>query len=371
MIQNRKLKIVYIIDSLGAGGAERLLHDLTKHINKNRFDVSVISIFNKNDLANKFRDYKINLIYLKYNFFYNPLIIFRIEKILKSIKPDIVHTNLLYSDLYGRLAALLAKAPVIMSTCHNNEPWRTSRKINKYYLFRKLDNYLSTKTTKIIAVSNEVNKCLIKQGINYLKILTIYNGIETKFFEKALPSNLYNKKNPNEIILGSVGRLDRQKGYDYLIRSISIVIKKISAVKLFIVGDGPERQNLQKLVKGLKLRQHIIFLGKRNDVAKILKMIDIFVFTPIYEGFGIALLEAMAAGKPIVVSKTGGIIEVIKENKNGLLVKPKDSNEIAGKLLYLIQHKSFWNIMQKNNQNDVKKFDIHNTVNRYEKLYLE
>jgi glycosyltransferase involved in cell wall biosynthesis len=137
-------------------------------------------------------------------------------------------------------------------------------------------------------------------------------------------------------IIVSVGRLTKSKGLSFLIQAFSELIKHVDAT-LVLVGDGPEKMHLLKLIKEKKIEKRVIILGARKDVERILKLADVFVLPSIYEGFPISLLEAMAAKKPIVATRVGAIPDVIENEVNGLLVEPKDVQGLCEKLLLLLK----------------------------------
>jgi glycosyltransferase involved in cell wall biosynthesis len=355
----KKIKIIHIITSLNFGGAERLLLDLARHLDKERFEVKVATVVGGGLLQSEFEKAGVPVKIFEKKSKIGLGVIWRIAKYLRAERPDIVHTHLFGGDTWGRLAAILARVPVIISTEHNTN-------FDEGGVKRMVKKLLSWKTKRIVAVSEAVrNYSVTIDHLRPQKLLVIPNGIETEKFAAVV-----SKKFGNPPIIGVVGRLEEQKGHKYLFEALNL-IKTIPWI-LWVVGDGSLKNELEQLAKDLSLRERIIFLGARRNVAEILSQIDIFVLPSLWEGLGLAVLEAAAAGKPIVASHVGGIPGIIEDGVTGLLVPPKNVKNLADGLEHVLLGEGEAQKMGERAREVVReKFDIHRMVAAYEKLYEE
>lgn len=356
---SEKIKIIYIITSLNFGGAEKLLLDLVKNLSKERYEVGVATVVANGPLVSEFKKEGVAVKIFEKRSKIGIGVIWQIYKYLKQERPRIVHTHLFGGDTWGRVAAILAHVPIIISTEHNTN-------LDEGNLKRLVKKFLSFFTKKIIAVSQAVkNYSVAVDHINEKKMIVISNGIDINKFA-AIPE----KKYSSPPVIGIVGRLEKQKGHEFLFKALNL-IKDIPWM-LWIVGEGSLKTRLKKLVKDLNLQERIIFLGTKSNIVEILSQIDIFVLPSLWEGLGLAVLEAAAAGKPIVASRVGGIPEIIEEKKNGLLVRPKDVQDLSRALRWMLTHEDEAAKMGQRARKIVKeKFDIKEMVEAYEKLYEE
>lgn len=353
----KKTKIIHIITSLNFGGAEIMLLDLARGLSSEFFEVKVATVVRGGALVEDFRNVGVSTHVFEKKGKIGLGVIWKLWRFLRCEKPDIVHTHLFGGDTWGRIAAILARVPVIISTEHNtnfDEGW-TKRRVKKF---------LSLFTKKIVAVSEAVkNYSVSRDKIKEKKITVIENGIN---FEKF--AEIPEKEFGDPPVIGVVGRLEEQKGHKYLFEALNLI--KTIPWTLWVVGDGSKKNELERLVKDLNLRERIIFLGARKNVAEILSGIDIFAFPSLWEGLGLAVLEAAAAGKPIVASRVGGIPEIIEDEKTGILVEPKNVKSLADGLERVLLGKIDAKEMGARVREIVKeKFGMKKMVEKYEDLY--
>ncbi|QZY55557.1 glycosyltransferase [Crassaminicella profunda] len=358
---NRK-KIVHIISNFKIGGAQKLLLDLINNSNKSLFDVSVISLYNKtnNSLANEFEKADCPIYYLNKKSGFDINIELQLVNLLRKIRPDVVHTHMAGLK-YSIIPLLFCKVKLKCNTEHtiikenytNIEAW-VKKFAYKYF------------NVKPVGISNCVSES-IKKVYKVSDIKTIYNGINVEKYTHD-GERIIDEKN---IKLINVATFLPDKNHEFLIESIKILAEKINNFKLYLIGDGKLRNEIQKKIDYYDLGQHVILLGFRNDVNELLVKSDMFLMTSKHEGFGLVLVEAMAAGLPIVATEIGGIPEVVINNQNGLLVSCDKPRLFADAIEKLINEKSKYKTISSNNLLRAKKFDIQNTILEYEKLYLE
>lgn len=255
----------------------------------------------------------------------------RLVKILKDEEIAILHAHSAKAGFVGRLAARLARTPVIFMTAHNSifyEDWPAWKKM----ILAAVERALSGVTDRIITVSEALRRELIqKEGINPGRIVTIYNGID------PAPGRPPKERRhvlrglglpPLGQVVGTVARLAPQKGVGYFLKAAAMLVKDYQ-VNFLIIGDGPLRRQLENEAASLSLRNRVVFAGEREDVPAILPVLDLFVLPSLTEGFPLTILEALAAGHPVIATRVGGVPEVIVDNYTGLLVKPGDPVGLA------------------------------------------
>lgn len=357
MNEQRKIKVLHILPSLVNGGAERLLIDIVKHTNRERFSPEVLTFKDKGALYEEMLATGIPLFtYTKtrrfdFKNFQN------IYKTIQTEKPDIVHTHL-GGDIYGRLAAHWLKVPVIVSTEHN---------------LNKQESWLATMSKKwtaqwsnaIIAVSEAVKKDASKRyNVTSKKYTVIYNGIDTDRYS-------YNSHHDHDTFtIGAAGRLVEQKGFRYLIEAVKQLVDDGRSVRCIIKGEGYLRSQLEDLVKQYKLESVVLLPGSDPNLSSFYSSLDLFVIPSIWEGLGLVALEAGAAGIPVIASKIDGLEEIITDGVDGFLVPAKDVKALTEKIAFVMDNKDKNIEMTKNLQTKVKeKFSIEKMVESYESLY--
>ncbi|HEY0087211.1 MAG TPA: glycosyltransferase family 4 protein, partial [Candidatus Lokiarchaeia archaeon] len=208
--------------------------------------------------------------------------------------------------------------------------------IPRNQLIKKIYIGLIKHSDHIIAVSNANKKKLIELGVKEDMIFVIPNGIY--LYELKNVKNPKKKKDETKIVW--TGRMVEIKGLKNLIKAMKIVVTSYPDSKLALIGDGPLKNNLMNLSEDLCLKENIDFIGyvKNEAILEYLENSDIFVLPSTFEGFGISALEAMNCSKPIIGSNIGGIVDIIEDKKNGLLVEPENHQQLAEKICYLIEH---------------------------------
>ena len=273
---------------------------------------------------------------------------------------------------------------VIISNCGNEilSTALTSRllKIKSIFIVHSLGRIsflkrflLSRYIDKTIGVSLAVCKYLIDNKIPENKIHLIHNGIEIDRFKPTETKEIKAEfgLRPDEYIIGTAARLTRSKGVFELIEALSMLSKKRKNIRLIIAGDGPERDSLELFAKDLGVLERVIFAGLRNDIEKIYSAMDVFILPSINEPFGLAILEAMAVGKPVIATNAGGIPEIIRDEETGLLVEPRSPKAIAEAIDRLIEEPEFLKkISQAGKKLLLTEFTSDSMAKKYEALCL-
>jgi glycosyltransferase involved in cell wall biosynthesis len=245
-------------------------------------------------------------------------------------------------------------------------------------LYCTIDRLTERVADKFIVVSNSLKEQLIKKHfISEAKISKIYNGIEIAEYSTQVPDaetkELRKELNIDDSmkVIGAIGRMVWQKGFEYLIEAIPKILEPIPDVKFMIVGDGPLKIPLETMSRKLKVTDSVIFAGFRSDIREILAAIDILVIPSLLEGFPMVTLEAMAMAKPIIATRIDGVIEQITDGENGLLVPPKDHEALTESILKLIQDKELSGRLGRLARKKVEQeFSVEKMVAETEKVYL-
>ena len=309
--ENRKNSILHISRTMEIGGAERIVYQLSSDL-KDEFDsvhvASTGGLWESELAAQGIQHHKILDIDSK-----NPVtvlkLLFSIHQIIKQKGITIVHTHHRMAAFYIRLLKLVHPKLIHVYTAHN--------------VFKdKLPLYgFALKNAKSVAVGEAVNKNL-KEDVGITDSRVIYNGVVLKETDEQVDEII----SYDGIKLGCIARLSEQKGLTYLLDAMSLLT--IKDIRLFIVGEGELREELENKVKELNLQDSVIFLGYRKDIVECINSFDFCVLPSVFEGFGLVAIEAFMNSKTLVATDIPGLNEVVT-NKNGVIVPAKDPAALA------------------------------------------
>ncbi len=316
-----KVKVLFVIWALERGGAERFLVSLLKAIDKNRVEPTVCCLNWKGEWAPEVERAGIEVIALNKKRKIDLSVLLKLVRIMKKERFYIVNTYLWGADVVGRIAAILAGVPVIISTVQNVDVWKRWHHII-------IDKILASRTDMFIAVSEAVRDyCNKRIGIPLKKIVVIPNAVEVERFQSNGHNEyLYNELNLNEndFILSCIARLTEQKGQRYLLQSISRLRSKFPNLRVIFAGEGEDKEILEKMAQELGVIDNVRFLGQRQDIPEILHLSDGVVLPSLYEGLPVCVVEAMAVGKPVIATAVGGTPEIVYDKETGFLIPPAD-----------------------------------------------
>lgn len=374
----QKVNLLYVITKLELGGAQKQLLSLIRKIDKKKYNISLITAYQGLLIEDAL---SIEGLHLRRSRFLerpiNPLkdllALIEIYKFIKENKIDIVHTHSSKAGTLGRWAARLANVPVIIHTIHGwpFHSWQNPV-IRQFYVF--LERLTATFTNSLIAVSfYDIEKGIKSKIARREKYVLIRYGIDKKEFIDY--DNFLNIK--EELAIGvaqavvcMVACLKPQKSPQDYIKAASLVTRIFPQTKFLLVGDGVLRPRVEKLIKKFNLNNSLILTGWRRDIPQLLSVIDIFVLTSLWEGLPIAILEAMVSSKPVVVTHTGGIGELIVEGKSGFLPLPRDIQGMAEKIGLLLKDENLRKSMGQEAKYSLNsKFILRDMVKKNESLY--
>lgn len=326
MMQNNKIKVVFILPSMTLGGAEKVISILLKYLSREKFEVVLILIKKEGVFLDEVVD-DIKIVDLGYS-----KIRYSLFKIIKStwqIKPDIVFSTLGYLNLFIMLFKFCFPTNIKFIARESNIPSRINNDEKHTCLFNFLYKRLYPQLDKIICQSKDMRKDLITNyTISDKKIKIINNPVDFSKINNVVRHGINPFLNKEKINLLAVGRLEYQKGFDLLIKAFFRLDS--GRFHLTIVGEGSEKESLLKLSKILEVSDSITFTGFQKNPYMWMKYADIFILSSRYEGFPNAVLESMACGTPVVAFECpGGINEIVINELNGLKVKKINYDSLA------------------------------------------
>jgi len=375
---SHKYNIVYIIDGLGMGGAERLMVPLLRNLNRKFFEprICVLQVKNGNPVAKDIRALGVPVDLISVKQLRDITAIYRIRKYLKAVKADLVHTQLEFANSLGSFASKLLGLPSVC-TIHTipSQDMKVKSKIHQEIEALSLRFFCD----RIIAVSEEARLFYIEiSNASPQKVITIYNGIDlTNFinidhYEARLEVRKELGIPLDANLLTTVAVLRHLKGVQFMIRALSAVLEATPNTYYLIVGGGAHHDALADEADKGRVKEHVVFAGLRNDIPRLLAASDIFVLPTLTDALPTVLAEAMAARLPIVASAVGGVPEMVTDGRNGYLVSSGSPGELTDACITLLTDPVMRNEMGQNGWQIVnEKFNIHGQIGQLEKLYLE
>jgi glycosyltransferase involved in cell wall biosynthesis len=349
-----KLRVLLTIDDASPGGGQMHVLLLAKYLHGDNFDVEIATAAT-GWLVDEARKLDLNLHQIEISNQLTWQSYQRIRQLFAAHKFDVVHTHGGTAGFWMRLATIgLKERPTMVHTYHGLHYLHISAgalgailQLIKSIIFRQIDRFLLAYTDRIICVcQSDYDRAVAVKVAQPAHTSIVYNGIEIEQFATPLVGDSLSVENrdtarhrfgfgPSEFIFGNVGRLHKQKGHEFLLHAFT---KLNNRARLAIVGDGELRYKLIELAEELQINDRVIFLGARTDIYEFLSAIDVFVMPSLWEGQPIALLEALASGKPCIASAVDGIPELIADGVNGYLVAPKNIAELTQTMDRAIEH---------------------------------
>ncbi|HEY1678890.1 MAG TPA: glycosyltransferase [Candidatus Sulfotelmatobacter sp.] len=367
-------KIFFLLDSLNLGGTETQAVELATRLSPKRYEVTFGCLKATGPLRDRLDEHAVAI----HEFYpaggvdsvrgiYQVL---RLARFLRAGRFQIVHTHDLYSNLLGIPAALVARVPVIISSQRDLAHFGVYRTGRRRWVRR-----LQKHSLAVIANANAVRDAILQEAdFPAEKIRVIYNGIDASRFERDVRDRSWiapNAEREKWIVL--VGNMHSDiKGHRRLMEAAKEVVRAFPESRFILAGDGALRSDFEAQVAGLGLSKHFLFLGRRDDVPRILSCCDVAVLPSQAEGLPNAILEYLAAGLPTVATRVGGTVEIISDGKNGLLVPAGDSSVLAGALLRLLRDPALAAEVGRNGREFVaSRFSFERMIESTDRLYSE
>lgn len=331
-----KLKVMHVTPGLRVGGLPRVIEMLCRTIDRDRFDVSVLCLRARGPIAETLSSLGVAVHCLRdagapegpdY------LAFTKVARALRHHRVDVLHTHNTEAFIDGVLGGVLAGVRTMVHTDHG----RAFPDRRRYML---AESALSRLTYRVVAVSDAAARDLVRhEWIPADKVVTIPNGIDGAPY--ATQGDRDGKRRELGIprgapVIGLGARLEKEKGQSYLIQALPPLAARFPDLALVLAGDGPDKDDLVRLARNLGVQSHVHFLGVRSDMPDLFKAFDVLVLPSVREGLPLIILEAMAAGCPVVATAVGGVPMAVRHEVNGLLVEPRNADQLAvaiGRLL--------------------------------------
>jgi len=339
------MRVVHIIKVTRISGAERHLLVLLQGLRKHAVDAHLIILVEPDtpmeDMLAEAHAHDIPIHRLTIRRDYDVMIIARLQKKLRELQPDIVHTHLIHADLFGLIAGKFAGVPTIIASRHNDDGFRY------HPIVRYVSWVLWWLTDGGIAISDAIREFTIRvEGVSPNRIDLVRYGLpyrwtpdaEIQSAKQAIVQEL--SLNEDVIILGMVCRLVEQKGITYALQAFKQIYTKFPNAHLVIAGDGDLAEKLLAEGRMLGISKRVHWLGWRDDAQMIMASMDIFLMPSLWEGFGLVLLEAMSKRIPIIASNVSAIPEVVQNGVTGLLIAPQSTDDLSNAMIQLLSNHS-------------------------------
>lgn len=361
-------RILQIIPTLVRGGAEKQLALLAAGLPRPEFDVHVCVLTHTGPLEETLRQAEVPLSFINKRFKLDPFAYYRLKAEIRRLQPDIVHTWLFAANSYGRQAALACGVKHVLAGERCVDPWKGAVQL-------MIDRRLAQYTERIITNSSGVVEFYVEKGLPREKFVVIPNGIAPLHpptpdaaARAALLAELHLPAEAR--LICAVGRLWPQKRLKDLIWATDLVKCVRSDVHLLIVGDGPQRERLEKFRQQCEIVDQVHFLGERSDVPRLLPFCDCLWLASGYEGQSNAIMEAMSAGLPVVASDIAGNRDLVVEDQTGYLVALGDRAAFAQKTLALLADDALRKRLGDAGQQRMRgEFSIERMVTLHAELY--
>ncbi len=308
-------RILHIIPTLDRSGAEKQLVLLAQGLPRDEFDVHVCALSRLGPLAADLQRAGIPVTCVDKQWKFDPPAWWRLRSHIRALRPDLVQTWLFAANAYGRTAARWAGVKHLVASERCVDEWKSWREL-------ALDRWLAWHTDAIVVNSLGVQAFYAQQSIPVAKLRLIYNGIApapvSTVAREALVSEL--ELPPGSRLIGAVGRLWPQKRLKDLIWATDLLHVIRDDVHLLVIGDGPQREALERYARQCHVAEHVHFLGTRHDVPRLMPHFDLLWLSSGFEGLPNVVMEAMAAGVPVVASDIPGNRELVVSGQTGFLV---------------------------------------------------
>lgn len=367
------LKVLHVIDSAGLYGAEVMLLNLVDEQVKTGLSPAICSIGEKGcaekpiEAEARRRGFRVKTFRMKAGF--NLKGALDILGFARQEGFGVLHSHGYKGNiLFGFMPRRLRRIPVV-ATLHG---WTSAGAVSRMRVYEWLDARALKHIDAVVAVNGRMlaNLKLKKEG---LRLFVVDNGIPQRAHQCAssdLDKDVKGFCESKGFIIGAIGRLSHEKGFNFLLEAVSILVKNSEDVKLVIIGEGVERERLEKLRDSLDLKERVSLPGYRPDAHKYLSFFDVFVLPSVTEGLPMTVLEAMQYEVPIIASSVGGIPDLLEGGNAGVLVQPKDSNAIAKAIGTLKIDKAYASALAKKSKEAVKvKYSSERMAAEYLGIY--
>jgi glycosyltransferase involved in cell wall biosynthesis len=356
----------FSIDGRSIHGVARLMAWWAKVVNRERFEMNILGLTGPNEAGQYIEEQGGRVFYSDIGRL-NPATIYEVVKIARRTEADILHLHGYRACTFGRIAGALLGIPAIL---HEHVV------LPSVPVYQKAADWLLAPLSDRTVVNCEAvaTFCVEQRSMDPEEVDVIFNGIPLDEFRNVSQDAAERAAeeigiDPEVPIVGTVARLDEQKGVTYLIKAIPSIKAEVPNVKVLVVGHGTLRNDLEEEARHLGVSDSVIFTGERRDVPRLYKLMDVKVISSLYEGTTLTVFEAMAAGTPLVATTVDGVREVLEHESTGLLFPPKDATSLADAVTSLLVNSDKAQRLARRAKQAVEEYDVRNTMRRIESLY--
>jgi L-malate glycosyltransferase len=262
-----------------------------------------------------------------------------LSRLLKQLKPQIVHAH----DAHA-----VSMAATAVSILGNPRPALVASRRSEFRIaHNSFSRWKYSQVDRFIATCDAVRGRLVADGIPRARIEIVHDGVDVERIARLEPANVHAAfyLPVGSPVVGNVAALSPHKGHQHLIEAAGLVLRDVPDARFVIVGDGEQRAVLEKQIRDKHLERHVFLAGFRLDLLELIRAFDVFATSPLHEGMCLPLVDAMAAGKPAVASRAGGIPEVIADGESGFVVEPRDHHAMANRIVTLLKDQALQHAM--------------------------
>jgi glycosyltransferase involved in cell wall biosynthesis len=329
-----RIRVVQLLATGTNGGAQEHVYNLVSRLDRERYDVSVVSLSPGSAVR------KLERLGIPVSVIEEPddaIATGILAAHLVDVRADVIHNHMYRAEIVGTKAAIALgeaghRRPWVISTVHSSRVRSTEDQDELRRLTSSIDH--------LIVVSNSIDRKVINEGRTAAPRSLIYNGIDLQRYDHQEPCCTLRDEygmEPTSPIVGVVGRLELEKGHPTLLEAWPLVLEACPSAYLLIVGEGSRLDALHDIARAEGIERHVVFTGRRDDIPAVTAAFDVAVLPSYREAQGLTILEAMALSRPVVASNVGGIPEMIEDGVSGLLVPPQDPPALAGAIVRLLQ----------------------------------
>lgn len=358
-------KIMFVISRMDVGGAERVLRELAVGLamGEKPYDVTLVCLYERGRLAEGLDEKGVRVYERVMKHGFDLAGFARFIGILRDVKPDILYiAGQTLSQAAGLAGSMFVKIPVKVVGFHSHDL------IHRPFYKLLIDRLSLYSAGRVICVSESQKRhIVISKKLKPEKIKVIHNGVDQDRFKPGSGINRHGK-----VIIGAVGSLRKEKGFDILMRAAPEVLRRCSSAYFVIVGDGKERAGLERMAKKAGIENNVNFLGERSDVDEIVPSFDIACSSSRTESFPLSILEYMACGRCVVAASVGGVPEIVKDGVNGALVKSGSPEGLAEKLVRMVDDREARESMGLKARKTVEEyFTLDKMIDNYKRFFRE
>jgi glycosyltransferase involved in cell wall biosynthesis len=369
---DRPARILYVINDLALGGAQRVAFHQATFLDPDRFEARIASFeFDASGaMVPSFERRGIPVHRLRRASDPAWSGLSRLDRLIREFEPDLVHTHLAAAGVLGRFVARRRRVPSVVTTLHNLSDWEEKR----FSPLRWLDRRTLDMADVVVTVSDAIRRAVerVRPALSE-RTVTLHNGVPLEGLLGARAEREVARAElgyaPSDFVVGSVARFDPRKGLDILIEAAALAQSQCPQLRVLLIGDGPERESLEQKARALGVEHLMRIVRHRIDVRGVLAAMDLFAAPSRTEGLGMAIIEALAAGIPVIGSAVGGIPEVVEDGACGRLLPPAAPRVWSETLVQLARRPAELERWARAAPDTARRFSLENSGMALEALY--